>query len=84
MREYTAQLDKRVENLKKLQDNLHSVGSRSKQLEREILTLKAQHEVLAAIKRNLSEVEVPVQNDAVAPHAVPANDPALACASRAA
>jgi hypothetical protein len=84
MREYTAQLDKRVENLKKLQDHLHSVGSRSKQLEREILTLKAQHEVLAAIKRNLSEVEVPVQNDAVAPDAVPANDPALACASRAA
>jgi chromosome segregation ATPase len=57
MKEYASQLDKRVENLKKLQDNLEAVGTRSKQLERDMLALKAQHEVLASIRKNLAGAE---------------------------
>jgi hypothetical protein len=84
MKEYCAQLDKRVLNLRKLQDNLHAVGSRSKQLEREMLALRAQHEVLAGIKLNLGAAEPAQRTDSVAPQGLPANEPALASASRAA
>jgi hypothetical protein len=83
-KEYAAQLDKRVANLKKLQDNLHAVGSRSKQLEREMLALRAQHEVLAGIKQNLGSGDLVQQKSAVAPHTDSANEPAHASASRAA
>jgi hypothetical protein len=55
IKEHEVQLDKRVENLKKLQDNLHSVGDRTRELERQLLALKGQHDVLVSIKKNMGE-----------------------------
>lgn len=53
IKEHEAQFNKRVESFRKLQQNLHSVGDRSKQLEQQMIALRAQHEVLVGIRRNL-------------------------------
>lgn len=53
IREHETQLNKRVDTLRKLQHNLHSVGDRSKQLEQQMIALRAEHEVLVGIRRNL-------------------------------
>jgi hypothetical protein len=55
IKEHGIQLDKRVENLKKLQDNLQSVGTRTRELERQLLALKGQHDVLVTIRKNMDE-----------------------------
>jgi len=61
LKEHEVQLGKRVENLKKMRDNLQSVGDRAKYLERQMQTLKAQHDVLAGIRTNLESPATPEQ-----------------------
>ena len=64
---HETQLNKRVENLRSLQNNLHSVGDRSKQLEQQLHALRAQHEVLVGIRTNLSGEAPPAQRATEAP-----------------
>jgi len=86
VKEHEVQLGKRVENLRKLQDNLHSVADRSKQLEKQLLALKAQHDVLLGIKTNMGTrpVSHPSQPEPVPePQAAMAAEPAPAAAKAA-
>ena len=53
LKEHEVQLGKRIENVKKMRDNLQSVDDRAKFLERQMLQLKAQHDVLLRIKVNM-------------------------------
>ncbi|MPZ44013.1 MAG: hypothetical protein GEV05_11520 [Betaproteobacteria bacterium] len=80
---HEVQLDKRVENLRKLQENLHSVGSRSKQLERELLALKGQHDVLVSIRKNISAV-APAAEAPASQAVSPANEARMSDTARAA
>jgi hypothetical protein len=84
IKEHQVQLDKRVENLRKLQENLHSVGNRTKQLERELLALKGQHDVLVSIRKNISAVEPATQATPPASQAAPANEARMTDTARAA
>lgn len=85
VKEHEVQLDKRVENLRKLQENLHSVGSRTRQVERELLALKRQHDVLVSIRKNIgaTELDASAQQATSAP-ASPANEAHIANRARAA
>jgi hypothetical protein len=85
IRAHEVQLDKRVENLRKLQENLHSVGSRTKQIERELLALKAQHDVLVSIRKNISAVGPATHAEPPASQtAAPANEARMTDTARAA
>lgn len=75
---HEAQLNKRVENLRNLQNNLHSVGDRSRQLEQQLHALRAQHDVLVGIRANLSG-EAPAAPRAT--EAPPTPSPQLASAN---
>lgn len=66
---YQTQLNKRIENLHTLQTSLHSVADRTKQLERQLLALKSQHDVLIGIKSNIEGDAAPGAGDALAPAA---------------
>jgi hypothetical protein len=86
VKEHEVQLGKRVENLRKLQDNLHSVADRSKQLEKQLLALKAQHDVLLGIKTNMGTRPVshpPQPAPTPEPQAAMATEPAPAAARAA-
>jgi hypothetical protein len=85
IKEHEVQLNKRVENLRKLQDNLHSVGDRTKQLERQLLALKEQHDVLVSIRKNISAVGPGTHAEApTSPAAGSANEARMAHTARAA
>ncbi len=82
IKEHETQLNKRVDNLRKLQHNLHSVGDRSKQIEQQLLALRAQHDVLVGIKKNLAAQPTDTEASAsVAPK--PSAPPALDSANDA-
>ncbi|MCC6531232.1 MAG: dynamin family protein [Burkholderiales bacterium] len=83
IKEHEIQLSKRVENLGKLQHNLHAVGARLKQLEQQSLALKAQHEVLVGIKKNLGALPAD-KTAAEAAQASPANEPHIGVSAHAA
>jgi hypothetical protein len=88
IKEHETQLNKRVENLRNLQHNLHSVGDRSKQLEQQMRALREQYEVLGNIRRNLSG-EAPATAVSAAPGPQPvvlssANDAQAGATSAAA
>jgi hypothetical protein len=79
IRAHELQLNKRVENLSKLQDNLHSVGSRTEELERQLRVLKEQHDTLVAIRKNIAAAVPPDQADPGPDGpATPANDARIA------
>jgi len=80
LREHQIQLGKRGESLRKIRDNLHSVDERAKFLERHMLQLKAQHDVLLRIKANM---ENPVAPPATATTAASARAPGAAPAAAA-
>jgi len=80
VKEHEAQLNKRVENLRDLKNNLHSVGDRSRQLEQQMIALRAQHEVLVGIRKNLDGEAQPAAPVSEAPR--PAS-PQLASANDA-
>jgi hypothetical protein len=86
IREHETQLNKRVENLKKLQDNLHSVGDRTKELERQLLALKGQHDILVSIRKNMGEGTSPAaaETPAVPKVVSSANEAVIGIAARAA
>jgi len=67
VKEHETQLNKRVENLRKLQHNLHSVGDRSRQIEQQMIALRAQHEVLVGIRKNLEGEAKPAAMASEAP-----------------
>jgi len=71
VKEHEVQLGKRVENLRKLQDNLHSVADRSKQLEKQLLALKGQHDVLLGIKTNMGKSTEARPAQATSPAPIP-------------
>jgi hypothetical protein len=83
IKEHETQLNKRVENLRKLQENLNAVGERRRQLERQLLALKEQHDVLVSIRKNIGAVETRTQAEAANAHAQ-ANDARIGADARAA
>jgi hypothetical protein len=85
VKEHEVQLNKRVENLRKLQDNLSAVGARTRELERQLLALKAQHDVLVTIRRNISAAAPDAQAQPALPSgAASANEASMAGSVRAA
>jgi coenzyme F420-reducing hydrogenase alpha subunit len=53
LKEHESMLAMRVANLSRLQNNLQAVGTRAKEIEREMLALKKQHDVLASMKAQM-------------------------------
>ena len=71
IKEHEAVLSKRLENFKKIRDNIGSVEGRIKQLEAQRVVLEQQREVLARIQASLD-------GDDIMPPAMPAPAPATA------
>jgi hypothetical protein len=69
VKEHEVQLNKRVDNLRKLQHNLNAVADRSKQIEKQLLALKGQHDVLLGIKTNMGASAVTAPAAASGPQA---------------
>ena len=81
IKEHEAVLSKRLENFKKIRDNIGSVEGRIKQLETQRVVLEQQREVLARIQASLDgddamPVAMPVMAPApAAPERMPATAP---------
>ncbi len=68
VREHERSLGVRIENLRKLQHNLNAVGDRTRQIEQQLRTLKAQHDSLMTIRQRLdAQTPSPATQASLAP-----------------
>ena len=70
IREHQQGLATRIDSLRKLQHNLNAVGSRTRELEQQLLAVKGQHEALMEIRKRLdAPTPAPAAQTSVAPAA---------------
>ena len=80
LREHESMLAMRIANLGRVQNNLHTVAIRGREIERELLALKKQHDALARMKAQMGVVPV----EAPAAESPAANDPSAEPKAKAA